>query len=158
VGEDDRTVTPDAPRKSISVETTFARDTGARAELLHELAPLCERLAERLRQAGVAAGGATLKLKTADFRLRSRSKRLDPPTQRAEALFHAAAALLERELDGSRFRLIGIGSDDLVAEKRADPPGLFDGLLAETRADAALDAARRRHGPAAVRRARQLDQ
>ena len=49
--------------------------------------PLCERVAQRLKQAGLAAGTVTLKLKTADFRLRTRSRSLADPTPLAEILF-----------------------------------------------------------------------
>jgi DNA polymerase-4 len=73
-----------------------------------------------------AAAGITLKLKTADFRLLSRSRQLPDPTQRAEAIYRAALALLEEEADGhTAFRLIGIGSDRLAEAARADPPDLF---------------------------------
>ncbi len=67
-----------------------------------------------------------MKLKTADFRLRTRSRRLADPTQLAEALFRTAAALLADEADGiTRFRLIGVGTDALVEDLAADPPTLF---------------------------------
>lgn len=71
----------------------------------------------------------TLKLKTADFRLRTRAHRLDRPTQRAEVLLETALLLLARELDGTRFRLVGVGADGLVPGREADPPGLFDQQL-----------------------------
>jgi DNA polymerase-4 len=125
-GEDDRAVTPDAPTKSVSAETTFERDTGRREDLVAVLRPLAEQVAARLRQAGLAAATATLKLKTADFRLRTRSHRLEQPTQRAEILLETALSLLDRELDGTLFRLAGIGADGLVEGRLADPPGLFD--------------------------------
>jgi DNA polymerase-4 len=41
---------------------------------------LCERLSARLKQASRATGTITLKLKTADFRLRTRSRHLADPT------------------------------------------------------------------------------
>jgi DNA polymerase-4 len=128
-GEDDRRVEPDAPTKSISAETTFDRDTADQAALEAELRPLCARVAQRLVAANLAATTATLKLKTADFRLRTRARRIDPPTQRAEVLLEAGLALLARELDGTLFRLIGIGADGLVEGREADPPGLFDQQL-----------------------------
>jgi DNA polymerase-4 len=128
-GEDDRRVDPDAPTKSISAETTFDRDTGEREALENELRPLCARVAQRLVAANLAATTATLKLKSADFRLRTRAHRLDAPTQRAEILLEAALLLLARELDGTRFRLVGIGADGLVEGREADPPGLFDQQL-----------------------------
>ncbi|HJT06038.1 MAG TPA: DNA polymerase IV, partial [Stellaceae bacterium] len=125
-GEDDRAVDPDLPVKSISAETTFDRDIAAAEGLAAELRPLCDSLARRLVRAERAAAGITLKLKTADFRLLSRSRRLTDPTQRAEAIYRAALALLEEEADGlTAFRLIGIGSDRLAEAALADPPDLF---------------------------------
>ena len=125
-GEDDRAVDPDLPVKSISSETTFDRDIASADGLAAELRPLCDSLARRLVRAERAAAGITLKLKTADFRLLSRSRRLADPTQRADAIYRAALALLEEEADGrTAFRLIGVGSDRLAEAALADPPDLF---------------------------------
>ncbi|HUK00056.1 MAG TPA: DNA polymerase IV [Stellaceae bacterium] len=124
-GEDDRAVDPDAPTKSVSVETTFARDIAQYDALTAQLEPLCESLAGRLARAGFAAAGVTLKLKTADFRVLNRSRRLADPTQRAETLYRAALPLLRAAADGTFFRLIGIGADRLAEPARADPPDLF---------------------------------
>ncbi len=126
-GEDDRAVDPDAPTKSVSVETTFARDIAAYEALAAQLEPLCASLAGRLARAGFAAAGVTLKLKTADFRVLSRSRRLADPTQRAETLYRAALPLLRAAADGTLFRLIGIGADRLAEPALADPPDLFQG-------------------------------
>ena len=51
----------------------------------------------------------TLKLKTADFRIRTRAHSFELPTQFAGKLFAAARTLLEREADGTKFRLLGVG-------------------------------------------------
>jgi DNA polymerase-4 len=152
-GEDDRTVSPDGRARSISAETTFARDESDAAALRRELWPLCEKLAERLKQAGLAAGTVMLKLKTADFRLRTRSHTLAEPTQLAELLFRHADRLLRSEADGTtRFRLIGVGADSLVAAEAADLPTLFDEQVARPRRLAeAIDDIRHRHGQGAVR-------
>ena len=68
----------------------------------------------------------TLKLKTTDFRSRTRATTLEAPTQLAEVLFRAGAALLERETDGTAYRLIGIGASALTDASRADPLDLLD--------------------------------
>jgi DNA polymerase-4 len=124
-GEDERRVTTDSPTKSISAETTFARDLTSGAEIGGELRPLCETVADRLKKADLAAGGVSLKLKTGDFKLRTRARRLVDPTQLAETLFRTASALLEREIDGTAFRLVGVGAESLTAASLADPPDLF---------------------------------
>ena len=105
----------------------MAQDECDASVLTHALWPLCERLSARLKRASLAAGTITLKLKTADFRLRTRSRRLDDPTQLADTLFHIASGLLAAETDGgTRFRLVGVGADNLVDSRDADPPTLFD--------------------------------
>lgn len=125
VGDDDRSVTPDRPAKSISAETTFARDVGAAEALAAAVAPLCARVAVQLQRKGLAGGTVVLKLKTADFRIVSRSRRLASPTQREDVLAVAARALIEKEADGRLFRLVGIGADELRPASEADPPDLF---------------------------------
>ena len=69
----------------------------------------------------------TLKLKTTDFRLRTRSRHLADPTQLADRIFQAGAELLAREADGkTRFRLIGIGVSEFADPRLADPSDLID--------------------------------
>lgn len=132
-GEDDRAVNPDAPMKSISAETTFARDIVRYEDLAEMLRPLCERLALRLERASRAAGGVTLKLKTRDFQVFNRSRRLIDPTQRADTLYGAALPLLRTAANGTAFRLIGIGADQLAPAALADPPDLFAGAAPSPR-------------------------
>jgi DNA polymerase-4 len=124
-GEDDRAVTPSRPTKSISAETTFDRDTASASHLCTVARPLCDRVASHLARQGLAGGTVVLKLKTSDFRLLTRSRRLVHPTQRASVLFETAAQLINIETDGRSFRLIGIGVDQLSPGSTADPPDLF---------------------------------
>jgi DNA polymerase-4 len=126
-GEDSRRVEPGTRARSISAETTFARDETDGTVLARALREQCEHLANRLEQAGLGAASLTLKLKTADFRLRTRSRRLVEPTQRAASLFATARHLLAGEIDGAtRFRLIGVGADAFVDAAEADLPTLFE--------------------------------
>jgi DNA polymerase-4 len=67
-----------------------------------------------------------LKLKTADFKTRTRNRRLDSPTRLADRIFRTGLQLLEKEVDGTKYRLIGIGVSDLVDPDLADPPDLVD--------------------------------
>ena len=154
-GLDRRVVDPDSPTKSISAETTFDSDIADAEGLAARLWPLCETVSRRLKRAGLAGHGVTLKLKTAEFRVLTRSRKLAQPTQLAEQLFHAARPLLERECDGRRFRLIGIGAGNLVEGALADPPDLLDPER-ERRAsvEKAIDAVRARSGEAAIQKGR----
>jgi DNA polymerase-4 len=153
-GEDERRVDPQGRARSISAETTFAHDEADAEALARTLWPLCEKVSSHLKQSALAAGGVTLKLKTADFRIRTRSRRLADPTQLAETLYRTARHLLAAEADGTtQFRLIGVGADGLVAGAGADLPTLFD----RTRhLEQAIEAIRERHGKAAVQRGRAL--
>jgi DNA polymerase-4 len=157
-GDDDRRVDPAGRARSISAETTFARDEAEAQALARALWPLCEKVAARLKQGALAAGTVTLKLKTADFRLRTRSRRLADPTQLADTIYRTARHLLAGEADGAtRFRLIGVGADGLVEGEIADLPTLFDREDGRARhLDKAIDDIRRRHGEAALRLGRAL--
>jgi DNA polymerase-4 len=124
-GNDDRQVTPWRPVKSISAETTFAKDTGSGAELTEIARRLCDRVAAQLARKGVAGSSVVLKLKTSDFRILTRSRRLAYPTQRADVMFECAAALIDKEADGRTFRLIGVGMAELGSAAVADPTDLF---------------------------------
>ena len=124
-GKDDRQVTPYRPVKSISAETTFRQDTGSGAELREVARRLCDRVAAQLARKGLAGSSVVLKLKTSDFRILTRSRRLAHPTQRADVIFESVAALIEKEADGRTFRLIGVGMADLGSAAAADPTDLF---------------------------------
>jgi DNA polymerase IV len=152
-GDDVRHVEPTSRTKSISAETTFARDESDAEALARTLWPLCEEVSGRLKTAGLAAGIATLKLKTSDFRIRTRSRKLADPTQLADILFRTARRLLVAEADGAvRFRLIGVGADALVSAEAADLPTLFDREDGKPRRlERALDDIKARHGGDAVK-------
>jgi DNA polymerase-4 len=157
-GEDDRAVLAHLPAHTISAETTLAQNECDASVLTHALWPLCERLSARLKRASLAAGTITLKLKTADFRLRTRSRRVADPTQLADTLFHIASGLLAAETDGvTRFGLVGVGADNLFDSRAADPPSLFDRELDRPRRlEHAIDAIRGRLGEEAVQFGRTL--
>jgi DNA polymerase-4 len=149
--EDDRAVDPSGEVKSISAETTFDADLADGHQLKVTLRALSERVARRLKKAGLAGQTVTLKLKTADFRLRTRSRRLSDPTQLADRIFTAGAELLAREIDGTKFRLIGVGLADFADPGLADPHDLVDpGATRRAAAEAAVDSIRSKFGIDAV--------
>jgi DNA polymerase-4 len=152
-GEDSRAVVAQSRSQSLSAETTLAVDEAEFEALRGVLWRLCEALSARLKEAGLAAGGVTLKLKTARFRLRTRSRRLADPTQLAALLFETGSRLLAGEADGrTRYRLIGIAADALVDAGAADLPTLFDREAGRRRRrEQAIDDIRRRLGADAVR-------
>ena len=154
-GEDVRRVDPGRETKSISAETTFDADLTRPADLERHLWRLAEKLARRLREHELAAGGVVLKLKTTDFAIRTRAARLPSPTVLPDRLFDAAATLLAREATGVAFRLIGIGANPLLALAEADRGDLADTETPRRAAtQAAIDALRQRYGDAAISRGR----
>jgi hypothetical protein len=118
----------------------------------------CDAVMPRLKKGALAAGAVTLKLKTADFRLRTRSRRLADPAQLAETLLRTATPLPAVEADGvTRFRLVGVAADALVDSGAADPPTLFDLKLDRPRRlECAMDQIRGRLGDGSVRLGRDL--
>ncbi|MEJ2436311.1 MAG: DNA polymerase IV, partial [Pseudolabrys sp.] len=147
-GIDTRTVDPARDTKSISAETTFETDIGDFRPLEQTLWTLTEKVSSRLKAQALAGSTVTLKLKSADFKLRTRAQALSAPTQLASRIFAAGRELLRREVGQTRFRLIGIGVSNLIDSDGNDLADLLDRRSAQ--AEHAVDALRARFGKAAV--------
>ncbi len=156
-GQDDRLVEPNAAAKSLSAETTLDDDVADAARLAAVLWTLCEKLAWRLKQARLSGRTVTLKLKTAKFRLLTRSRRLPAPTQLAETLYRTTRPLLEIEADGRRYRLVGVAASDLADQAEADPLELLDPDLGRRiRVERTIDQVRSKLGRDAIVKGRAL--
>ena len=150
-GQDERTVDIDGEAKSVSSETTFNDDLCDYDDLVTHLRRLSEQVAHRLRKADIAGQTVVLKLKTADFKSRTRNRRLDSPTRLADRIFRTGMQLLDKETDGTKFRLIGIGVSDLSAPDLADPPDLVDTQATRrAAAEAAMNTLRDKFGKTTV--------
>jgi len=147
-GDDDRGVTPERKAKSISAETTFDKDHAGTEELLPILRTLSERVSARLKREDLAGRLVVLKLKTADFRLRTRNVHLDAHSNLADRIFRSARELLLKEIDGrTRFRLIGVGVAELDSAALTEPRDLIDqDEEKRAKAEHAMDAIRGRFG------------
>jgi DNA polymerase-4 len=127
-GIDERPVVSERPTLQVSAEDTFEQDL-----LLHELDPHIERMAgkawegylrEQAQNPGRIARTVVLKLKTADFRILSRSLTPATPPDSLEALAAIACGLRERvgQPSRTRYRLVGVGlggfaeRDELIAQ------------------------------------------
>jgi len=147
-GIDQREVSADRETKSVSSETTFEHDIADYRALERIVWGLAEEVSARLKAKALAGATVTLKLKTADFSIRTRARSFANPTQLAGRIFAAARDLLRREADGTRYRLAGVGVSAIVAAEQADPADLVDGRAAE--AEHAVDRVRARFGDDAV--------
>ena len=127
-GIDERPVEPNQPVQSISSEDTFATDL-----LLPELEPHILRIAEKAwaasRKSERVGRTVVLKLKTAEFRLLTRSFTPEVPPASAREFIDIALALRERvDLPvTTRYRLVGVGlSGFREREETVVQAGLFD--------------------------------
>ena len=152
-GIDTRRVDPEGETKSISAETTFNEDIADFETLSPILWRLCEKVSARAKKKGFSSATVTLKLKTADFKLRTRSRTGPAPTQLAKRIFEAGRELLSKECDGARFRLIGIGLTNLAGAAEADQGDLADtGAQRDAATEKAIDALRAKFGEKAIAR------
>ncbi len=147
-GIDDRRVQPDRGAKTISSETTFETDLRDFQPLEKILWRLSEKTSSRLKSGGLAGSTIVLKLKTADFRQRTRSQSIYAPTQLASKIFAVTREMLTREIDGAAFRLIGAGVSALQPCSDADDTDMLDWRSAH--AERAVDDLRRKFGADAV--------
>jgi DNA polymerase-4 len=112
-GLDAREVNPDREAVSVGAEETFERDLTERRALELRLLDLAGRVARRLLAAGLSTRAVTVKVKYADFSLRSRSLTLPEPVADTGSLYRAAKALLDRAPPGP-VRLLGISAGALT--------------------------------------------
>ena len=158
-GIDTRKVVPNGAAKSISAETTFDQDTESLEELLSWLLVLAEKISAKMKSGHIAGRRVVLKLKTHDHKTITRSVTLTAPTQMSDTIFNAGRQLLERAVkDGRYWRLIGIGTDQLEEDSRADPLDLGDPDKSRRQSlEAAVDSLRAKHGAEAVIKGRRLN-
>ena len=110
LGLDDSPVVVRRETKSVSAETTFARDTGDPEMLLEVVNRLSQRVAQQLRRKQLQGRTVKLKLRLADFTTFTRQRTLSYAVQSADDLSQSAGELLRAELyDRRRFRLVGVG-------------------------------------------------
>ncbi len=150
-GQDHRKVESRGSAKSVSSETTFNTDISSAEELVPILRNQAERVSERLKKSHIAGQTVVLKLKTSDFKGRTRNTTLPDPTQLADKMFQVGRTMLEKELDGTRFRLLGIGVSDLQSDETADPGDLIDeGATKRAAVERAMDKVRDKFGGESV--------
>ncbi|MEI9932374.1 MAG: DNA polymerase IV [Rhizomicrobium sp.] len=155
--QDTRIVDPSGEMKSISSETTFDENISTYTELEKILWRQCERVSARAKAMDLGGRTVTLKLRTAGFKIKTRSVSLDAPTQLADRIFRVSREMLKREIDGTFYRLIGAGLHNICAASECDPADLVDkGAGKRAKAEHAMDKVRAKFGGEAVGKGRGL--
>jgi DNA polymerase IV len=172
-GRDPRRVVAEQVEKSIGAEVTFDVDVADPVAVRRALLELSDKVAVRLRRAGLAGRTISIKIRLADFHTVNRSRTLAGPTDVGREIFDTAWALF-RVLRGDEaapagrpvraavrdhIRLVGVRVEGLVPA--GDVPHQLT-LGAPERgwreAEAAADAAAARFGRSVVRPASLLRQ
>jgi DNA polymerase-4 len=148
---DPRAISTERVEKSISAETTFDVDVADETEIRRTVLALANRVAARLRAAGIAGRTVAIKIRLADFRTLNRSKTLGTPTDVAREIVDVAWALFEALRPGERIRLVGVRMEGLTAADEARQPTLGEREHGWRDAERAADAAVARFGTAAIR-------
>ena len=157
-GEDFRRISPNAPVKSISKETTFFEDTSDPDVLDGHLWRLSEQVSARAKAKNKAGRVVTLKLKTKAFKTITKRQSLHQPTQMADTIYRVARSLYDAAGQTGPFRLIGVGISDLTSADDADREGDLLDPDAGRRANAerATDKIRAKFGSDAIKKGRAL--
>jgi DNA polymerase-4 len=155
-GIDDRPVVTAHEAKSISQETTFARDVSDAAILRRTLFDLADGVGRRLRQEGLSGTTIKLKIRWPDFTTLTRQATLDHTTDQAGEIYETAVELFEKVWRaGQPVRLIGVGASGLGPPVRQ--LSLWDGdIEKDRRLQEAVDLLRQRYGKRVVVRGSQI--
>ncbi|SCZ54614.1 DNA polymerase IV [Thiohalomonas denitrificans] len=153
-GIDARPVVSEQETKSVSNETTFARDIHDPNSLRMWLSELSEQVAWRLRRQELAGRTITLKVRFQDFTTVTRSLSLPAVTDLTSEIRDTALRLYEERLDHPHpsVRLLGVGVSGFETPE-ARQQSLFHEVRARnSRVDTIVDQVRSRFGRDAVRR------
>jgi DNA polymerase-4 len=112
-------------RKSLSVETTFAKDLGAGEELWMLLREVAEEAAQRMRREGLQTRTIGVKLKFSDFSLQTAAHTIEKATDIDAEIYETALGLAAAKIGNRKIRLIGVHLSNLV-EGEAETEGQLD--------------------------------
>ena len=153
-GLDDRPVEPNRKPKSVGHEETFATDRFDYRSIHRDLVAMSDRVASRLRRAGLGGRTVTVKVRFGDFRTITRSVSGDRAIDTAPAVLDRARRLLADVDLSPGIRLLGVSVSGLAG---AGPRQLsFDQLdTDDVRSDiaATVDEIRGRFGDDAIKAA-----
>lgn len=125
-GIDESAVVPNRPTQSISAEDTFADDRPL-SQIEGELMRLCDKVWRSYAREPRRARTVVLKLKTADFRILTRSRTPGGAITSERQFKHTIRELIARvDAGGTRFRLVGAGLGNFCDP---DDPRIQSGLF-----------------------------
>ena len=120
-GHDPRPVEPHRETKSISSETTYAKDLTEISKMNEELDALSREVAESLARKRLVARTVTIKVRYDDFTTVTRSHTAQGATNSQKSIATRARALLERtEVARRPVRLLGVGAHGLAPKGDKD--------------------------------------
>src|SRR6266542_6316431 len=162
-GIDDRPIVTERATKSISQETTCARDVTDRAKLERTLREQAREIAQKLRREDLMGTTVKLKIRWPDFTTPTRQLTLPQPTDEPEVISEAALRLFGQIWTSEQaVRLIGVRVSGLGSPPRqlslwdVPPAPTPEQLARQQRVEAALAAIQARFGVGAIRRASEL--
>ena len=120
-GEDHRAVNPNRIRKSIGAERTYAEDISEISIMKEKLNYLASIVYEYMKKSDNFGRTITLKIKSADFKIITRSKTFSSEIRQLEDLVQVSHEIIEQtkeELD--KVRLLGISISNLEKEQQLD--------------------------------------
>lgn len=156
-GIDDRNVLLPEDARSISRETTFARDSRNTVFLEATLRYLGERVGAELREYKKQAKCVSIKLRYADFTTITRTKSIKQTFNSDQIIFEVGIELLQRALqvDKQLVRLIGIGVSNLTEPEKQ--LSMFDSATPrQDKLNQTVDRIRLKYGFTAIQTGRTL--
>ena len=154
--EDPRPVIGQRASKSIGSEHTLDKDVRKKAEIKLHLRRSADAIGRRLRQKSYVAFGLGVKLKTTDFQILTRQRRLSEPTDVTERLYSVGVGLLDEFDHPGPFRLVGMIAYDLAGINDRVQFDLFGTSARQRRLEVAIDELAERFGTDVVYRANNL--
>lgn len=159
-GKDEREVSVERVEKSVSAETTFAKDLFDTQEILAQMLTLADHCASRLRARQMVGRTVSIKVRNSQFETITRSVTLRSPTQSTNEIYGSARELflaLKRDL---AVRLIGVrieGLEEVGNTLFQDTleASVTESTITHNKSERVLDEIRAKFGSQAIERAAQ---
>lgn len=141
--------------KSIGSDRTLVADISRREDIELHLRRAAERIGRRLRAKRYVARGVRVRLKTQQFQMLTRQRKLKKPVDLGAELLAAGISLLGQFDHPGPFRLVGMAAFDLARREGDRQLDLFEDL-AVRELETTIDGLMQRFGRGVLMRARDL--